>query len=408
MRGILKYLNPYARKDIAGYGALLLICCTVTFSFYIGSYMRIPVVPLFATSLGADTVQVGIINSSFLFMAGSLSLPLGMLSDKFGRKLLILSGLLIVSISSFLLASADSPMYIATIYLLFGMGLAAFAPTMMSFVADFSPSTHLGRSYGWYTMAVYIGMSLGPAIGGVAAEQLGFRPVFLLSGLMVMAVFAFVFLLLPRARHVLGEKRRRQTSLSALWALFYNKPLLACWLVTLGSSFVGLGMFVTFVPLHARDQGVNVGGIGIIFAAQSLSNALSRIPFGRLTDSVGSRNTLVVIGLIGYSVSLAGFGIASNAIAFQIAAAFFGLSMGLAFTAIGALIPETVTPEARGLAMGGYNSCIYFGMMLSALIMGEIIDRVGFCNAFMLAAVVNLMFTGTYFLLARRSHIIGS
>jgi MFS family permease len=61
------------------------------------------------------------------------------------------------------------------IYPLFGVGIAAFAPTMMSSVADFTPATHLGRAYGWYTMAIYSAMTLGPAAGGFLDHTLGLR-----------------------------------------------------------------------------------------------------------------------------------------------------------------------------------------------------------------------------------------
>jgi len=162
------------------YATLLFMCCGVAFCCYLGSYMRMPVVPLYARSLGAGTAQVGIINSAFFLMAGVLSLPFGILSDRLGRKLLASMGLLILSATSFLLYFSVTPAQITWIYLFFGIGLAAFGPTMMSFVADFSPPTHLGRSYGWYTTALYTAMSLGPAVGGFVAHELGFLQVFLI------------------------------------------------------------------------------------------------------------------------------------------------------------------------------------------------------------------------------------
>ena len=85
------------------YATLLFICCAIAFGGYLGSHMRLPVVPLFAIDLGADTVEVGIINAAFLLMAALLSLPLGILSDRFGRKRLASLGLLALSATSFLL-----------------------------------------------------------------------------------------------------------------------------------------------------------------------------------------------------------------------------------------------------------------------------------------------------------------
>ncbi|MCU0586527.1 MAG: MFS transporter [Syntrophobacteraceae bacterium] len=384
------------------YEKLLFICCGLTFAGYFGSYMRMPVVPLYARSLGADTVLVGMINGAFLLMAGLLSIPLGMLSDRIGRKRLITLGMVGISISALLLALSASPVQMIGISLLMGVSLAAFAPTMMSYVADISPLTHLGRSYGWYTLAVYVGMSLGPAAGGFVAERHGFGTVFLGSAVMAFLVAGMVAVFLPRARDtVLRRPTRRPFGVDAR-ELMGNRQLLACWFVTFGGC-VGLGMFVTYVPLHAREEGVSVAGIGMIFAAQGLINALSRIPFGRLSDRVARRSSLVVAGLAGFSASVAGFGASAGLWAFLASAVGLGASMAVAFTAIGALISQVVSPQSRGLAMGGYNSSIYFGMMLGSLLMGPVIREVGFSTGFYLAACFNLLAATVFFLVFHRT-----
>ncbi len=79
--------------DYRSYLRLLCICCAVVFGCYFGTYMRMPVVPLYAVTLGADTVEVGLINAAFLLMAGVLSLPLGLLSDRLGTKLIAAIGI---------------------------------------------------------------------------------------------------------------------------------------------------------------------------------------------------------------------------------------------------------------------------------------------------------------------------
>ena len=72
--------------------------------------------------------------------------------------------------------------------------------------------------------------------------------------------------------------------------------------------------------------------------------------------------------------------------------------MAFAFTSIGALIAETVDSESRGLAMGGYNTCIYFGMMLNSALMGSVIQMIGFEYAFYLTAVVNIPLIAIFYL----------
>ncbi len=388
-------MNTGGQKIVPSYERLLLICCTVTFACYCGSYMRIPIVPLYARLLGAGTVQVGVINSTFLLVAGAFSLPLGLVSDRIGRKLLILFGLLVMGITSLLLGLTTTVPQIILVYSFFGVGLAAFGPTMMSFVADFSPMTHIGRSYGWYTLAIYSGMSLGPAIGGGIAQLLGYKPVFVFAGAFLMAVGAIVFFILPRARHVVINRPQKLPALDIVRGLLRNPLLLTCWLVTMGGC-MGLGMFITFIPLYAQNRGMQIGQIGIIFGAQAVSNACSRIPFGRLSDSVSRRSDLVTAGFVCYAAALAGFGIASSLTGFVLMAVVTGAAMGLAFTATGALIAEVVEPAVRGVAMGGYNSCIYLGMMLGSLVMGEVIRSTGYPHAFFIIAGINLAVTAVF------------
>jgi MFS family permease len=394
-------MNPLRIKTASlSYGALLAICCGIAFASYLGSYMRIPVVPLFASSLGASAWEVGLINAAFLLMSGALSIPVGLLSDRWGRKLLITSGLAISMGTSFLLYFSATPGQLIAIYVLFGTGLAAIGPTLMSYVADFSPLTHLGRSYGWYTTAIYSGMSLGPALGGFVAQWLGFRPLFLIAGFFVLLLMVAVALFLPGHAAHLSQRPSGPQTPGLTRALLRNRPLLGCWLLTLGSCF-GQGMFVTFSPLLSHDYGLSIGQIGLVFTAQAVSNALSRLPFGRLSDRVRSRGKLAALGFILFSLSLAAFGFCRTLSQFLLAAVALGVTMGLSFTPLGALIAEVAPPEARGLAMGGYNSSIYLGMMLSSACMGGVIGQVGYELSFLFTGVLVLLVTGIFYLIIK-------
>jgi DHA1 family multidrug resistance protein-like MFS transporter len=108
--------------------------------------MRLPLVPLFASDLGATTVQVGMINAGFMAAAAILSLPLGLVSDRLGRRRLILSGMTISGLSSLFLLFVRTPLQVGAVYLFSGVGLACFSPSMMSYVGDVSPPPLIGRA----------------------------------------------------------------------------------------------------------------------------------------------------------------------------------------------------------------------------------------------------------------------
>ena len=172
------------------FAALLTVRCMVTFGCCFAISMRLPVVPLYAAGFGVSTSEIVIINAAFFLMAGLLALPSGILSDRFGRKRLAVCGTIVLFAGMLLLYFSRSFLYIAGIYLLLGIGIAAFGPTMMSWVSEISPSTHMGRAYGWYTKALFCGLGMGPAAGGALGEWLGLPPVFLIGATLVGLPFA--------------------------------------------------------------------------------------------------------------------------------------------------------------------------------------------------------------------------
>ena len=367
-------------------GRLLLSCCLTGFACFFSSYLRVPILPLFALSLGAGTVQIGLINAAFMLSAGLLAIPAGILSDRTGQKPLLLTGLLAISASSLIIPLSTGPLMLGVVYLFFGAGLAAFTPAMMSLVADISPRDHLGRAYSFYTSAVYSGMTLGPAAGGLFGRAVGLRPAFLISGGLAFTAALFAFRTLPHrepARHRHGEVRLIGASLANLLA---NRRLTACLLGTLGSCF-GFGVFVSFFPLQARAAGLDPGQTGLVFATYAVANAFLRIPFGRLSDRT-DRGAMSAAGFTLFALALAGIGLCGRFGSLMLAAGILGTGMGFGFTALGALVADVVPDRERGFALGLYNSCIYLGMMFGSATMGGVFHRVGFRTGFVMVGTI--------------------
>jgi MFS family permease len=362
---------------------LLLIACTIAFLCFLGSYLRSPIVPLFAASLGADAAEVGLINSGFMCMAGLLSIPSGLLSDRIGRRRPLLVGLLLLAGSSLLLAMSRTALEMGAIYLVFGIGLAAVTPTLMSYVADITPPEAMGRAFGSYTMALYSGMTLGPAVGGYLGGLLGLRPVFVCSGGLILLMFVATLRFLPEPPGKSDKGRDPRFFRTALINLGHNRRLIACLVMTVGGC-IGFGMFISFMPLYIHGLGLPTTAVGLVCALQALANALARIPAGRLCDRVDDRRFPVFWGMTMFSLAMACFGLCTNLVQLLFAAVGMGLSMGLAFTVIYALIVDAVPTGMRGLAMGCYNTCVYLGMMLSAIGMGVVIREYGFQVGFLL------------------------
>ena len=368
----------------------MLTACIIGFFCFFGSYLRLPIVPLLAASLGADVVQVGAINGVFMLTACVLSIPSGLLSDRLGRRLPLLGGLLILTGSSFLLYWSSNLSQVACIYLLFGVGLSTFSPALMAYVGDITPPELRGQAFGWYTMAMYCGMTLGPAAGGFIAKSLGLRPVFPVAGGLIFAMFFVALVFLPTSAGGRHAGVTQHAILPSLKSLMGNRPLIACLVAVLGCC-LGYGTFVTFMPLYLLSLGMNTLHVGVVFAVGALINALSRLPSGRLCDRVEDRSVLVIAGLAVFAMAMGAFGLCHSAFSFVVTAAVMGGGMGVAFTVICALIADAVPREMRGLAVGCYNTCIYAGMMLSSVGMGPVIRAGGFRIAFIVNGVVGMV-----------------
>lgn len=380
------------------YGPFLILCLA-GFATFFCSYLRIPVLPLFAASLGADPARVGMINGAFMLATGALSVPAGLLADRLGRRIPAIGGILLISVSSLLVARCQTPGQIGAAYVLFGTGLAAFAPSMLSLVADTMPPERLGRAYGWYTTGIYAAMTFGPAAGGLIGKSLGLRQVFNVSGVMLLLIAAAAAAMLPRTRAA------RKTGLHAMIAasieLLGNRRLIACLVATAGNCF-GFGAFLSFFPLYAAGKGLDAASVGIVFGVHGLTNVLCRIPVGMAADRV-DRCCIVAVGLLVFAAGLCATGLFVSMAVLAACAVLLGGGMALTFTALGALVAESVPAAQRGLAMGMFNSSIYFGLMAGSAGLGIFIAGIGYPAGFAAGAVVAVLTLGCFgFMMGKR------
>lgn len=370
----------YARK--------LFAFSMIGFLCYVAINIRLPLVPLHAEAMGITTTRIGLINAAYYLVACLMSLPLSFFADAFGKKTIACAGLVVLSIGAFSLFLATNFIQFAAIYACLGFGMAAFLPAMMSLVADISPLSHLGRSYGWFTTAQNIGMAMGPAIGALLARRIGFEHTFMVMGVAVFLTGCWAYVSMPNSPPSTG--RLPLNLFEGAGRLLRNRRLRLGLSATFINCFA-LGMFTTFFPLHAKRSLLHIEQIGWIFFAQGVINALSRIPLGRLSDSVADRKDLVMAGSVIIALSMAGFGLSARFVPFLLSALVLGIGMACAFTAIGALIAESAPTEQRGLAMGCYNTSIFFSLMISSACMGGVVERIGFRTGFLLTAVGMLL-----------------
>src|SRR3990172_795007 len=173
------------------------LACLLTLLHYTGAYMRVPVLPLYATAHGASPAAVGLIMGAHMVVAAISAIPFGLASDRWGRRTLLLGGMALSALTSLLLPLASLPPGLMAIYGAAGLGVAAFTPSVMSLVGDVAAPGAMARAYAWYTTALYTGFGAGPILGGYVAQAWGHRAAFVVAGIIIAAALAAGAMLPP-------------------------------------------------------------------------------------------------------------------------------------------------------------------------------------------------------------------
>lgn len=154
---------------------------------FMGSAINIAL-PAMGKDLGMDTIGLGWVTTSYLLSAAVFLLPFGRLSDKFGRKKIFMLGIVFFAITAFASALAGSELLLIISRFLNGAGGAMIYATAIAILTSSFPREERGKVLGINVASVYLGLSLGPTLGGLMTSLLGWRSIFALIGLLATIV----------------------------------------------------------------------------------------------------------------------------------------------------------------------------------------------------------------------------
>lgn len=364
---------------------LLAAVCLLTFLHYVGAQMRGPILPLYAAAHGTTATGVGFIVAAHMAVAAAGSIPLGRASDVWGRRPLLLGGMVVTAVTSLLLPLFEGELALITIYGLAGFGVAAFTPSALSLVGDAAAPGRAGYAFAWYTTAHYGAIAVGPFLGGLAAQWWGYRESFVGSAIVVAAALVFG-LALPAPPAPAGGPRKgaRFVDIRA------NADVWAGWIVSVG-GLTTQGVVFTFFPLLAHERGLTPATIGLVFLVLGLANTLARFPAGWLVDRTGRCTPYAVGGVLIGSVVTALLPNAIEPTAVLALAAVFGAVSGTAGVATGVALAGSAPPASRGIVMGGYSTALYLGLALGSFALGPVITHRGYSAGFLAGGAAGML-----------------
>jgi MFS family permease len=365
---------------------------TVGLAYFLALGMLLPVVPLFVKHrLGGNDLAVGVAVGAFAVGAVLLRPFAGRLGDRFGRRMLIVAGALLVSIAGVLYVLASGLVALVAVRVLGGIGEAAFFVGAASMVTDLAPEARRGEAISYWSVAVYGGLAFGPYAGTLLLDGDHYDRVWVTSA--VLALIAGVLGLLttetvtPAGPRVAGQPRPPLFSRSAL------APGAVLFL-----GLVGLAGFVEFVPLYVGQIGIeSSGGVFLLYGCLIL---VIRIFGARLPDRLGPARAGTAATLLA-GAGLVVMAAVPNSVGLYVGTAIFSIGMSLLYPAMLTLALTGLGDNERGSAVGTVSSFFDASQGLGALMLGGVAALSGYRGAFLAGAL--LAFAGLVLLRSRRA-----
>jgi len=381
----------------------ILSASTVVFFAYTGQFMAYPIIPFYVIrELNGTPVDIGIVLFLNLILAAIFSVPMGALSDRWGRKKVIFMGATIATIGYALLPFTESTFQLMIVFGLAGLGHSAYGAGTVAYVSDIVTKKDAARGFGWTQISRNMSISVGPAIGGFLAAIFGLASAFFVCALFLLIGALVTLVLIPsKIPGKVEEEGPKQEPSSQKTGMI--KVLI---MSTFGYAFAILA-YRGFIPLFAESmQGTPIfdlalpAYVGVLFSVQAGASILARIPLARYSDKTGRRAPFVIIGLL--LTALAIFLIANttdvNLLIAWSALLGFASSMGPAAGAV--ILMERVGQKSRGATFGLNISSLYAGQAVGSLAMGGLVQVYGFEKGFLTVAVLLIGFSTIFLITA--------
>ena len=363
---------------------LVIIFLTV-FIDLLGFGIIIPLLPFYAESFGANAFTVGMLGTSYSLMQFLFSPVWGRLSDRVGRKPIILLGLMGSCVSYFTLALAGSLPLVFLARIVGGIA-GANIPTAQAYIADITTPENRARGMGMVGAAFGLGFIFGPAIGGVLTGLGPSAPMWFASGLCFLNAVAAAFLL-PESRTHVGpttglsrmdafRKALRNPQLVLLLAIYF--------LVTAAFS----GFEATFALFGERRFGFTMATIAFVFAFIGVVLAVVQgVLVGRVVKRVGEER-LIPFAIFSIALGIGLVPFAWTIPMLLVAVGVLAVGMGFNSPSLSSMVSRLSDPNDQGGILGLASSLASLGRVVGPAWGGWLYDRFGMTTPYLSAATI--------------------
>jgi len=356
-----------------------------------------PILPNYASDLGATGIYIGLIYSSFSLSRAILQTPVGRLADTYSKKKIIVAGLVLYAAVSVIYTYVTSPETLILVRILHGIGSSMMMPVAMAYGINLTPKGEEGKYMGYMNTALFSGFGAGPFIGGYIYENYSTRMVFNTMSVLIVISLILTIIFVPDEESLGIGKKRAPAPIRDILA---NRTLSSI-LVYRGVNALGRGTIMSFLPLFTvQILGLSSTYIGVILSVGIFLNAFLQTPMGILADRLNRKQLLIAGGLIA-SVGYIYMVQTSTITEIFIARIIVSIGGALSLPAVTAIIAEEGREFGTGSTVGVFNTAMSIGQIVGPVLSGVLLDFYGMGSVFYFSGLISFSSVLAFWLLSR-------
>ena len=359
------------------------------FAAVTGVGIVVPLLPVYAHNLGAGGLAIGFIFGSFA-LSRTFFLPyFGRLSDRKGRKRLIVIGLFSYACLSLAFILAQNVTALVAVRFFQGIASSMMMPAIQAYVGDITPQGREGFTMGFFNMSIFFGLSLGPVLGGSIKDIWGLDASFLSMGVLSLVGFFLSISFLPPSHDEMILKKNRSP---LPWkALLQDREIIGLFCFRLNYTAC-IGILWGFLPVFADTQfALSSANIGFLVMLGVFISGIIHLPMGYVADRINRRMMIVFGGLL-VAGGMIYFTRSGSLMDLVIASILFGLGGGISMPAHMAIaVFKGNKSDAMGSLMGLMTMAHSLGMLMGSSFAGLMMDIADLRVAFSLCSIISFV-----------------
>ncbi|MCH2464511.1 MAG: MFS transporter [Gemmatimonadetes bacterium] len=347
-----------------------------------------PILPQIGDDLGIADAALGTLVSAYSLMVGIFAILSGPVSDRIGRRRILLIGCGTMTVALILHTFVFDYATFLAVRVFAGMAGGMLSGAAVSYIGDYFPYERRGWATGWVMSGSAFGQIVGIPIGIVLAGRWGFRVPFYVFAVTMAATILLLFFKVPQPPGKQSLEQLTVGKAAADYVAMLRRPEVAWAAAAYFVMFLGVSIFIVYLPTWLeRDLGISGNQIALMFLVGGIANVLTGPQAGKWSDRVG-RKGIILLACIGLSaLMLLTVPLVTNVVT---ACVFFFLTMMLVAMRISpfsALLTSLVKDDRRGSLMSLAIALGQMGFALGGAIAGPLFSGLGYSSNTILGAV---------------------